>query len=178
MQDFEEHEEEQLGVDCVDNPFYKGDVVQLNPDFPHFGACLVLVMKTVMLPVKGKGNDDRDKDSEAFVGLLIAPDDEMLTVLFPSMACRRVGKSPWQINGKIGSAIIDKKDLEKLPNVKMGDIIECKKCGKDHKLESPDKKMPSTNDDVLFYKCEGKIKVGAIEGKLIANMNFFKEEEL
>lgn len=61
--------------------------------------------------------------------------------------------------------------LEKLPGVKAGDKIECLNCGGEHSLEAGtvDGK-PDAEEIVLFYKCATKLYLGAVAGRLVANV--------
>ena len=57
--------------------------------------------------------------------------------------------------------------LETLPEVKKGDTVACKKCGKDHALRPA--KDRDGNDSILLlsYKCGDTSYVAAIGGRLI-----------
>lgn len=59
--------------------------------------------------------------------------------------------------------------LDKLPEVREGDIVKCDKCGEGHKLEcgtSDGKK----SDVLMFYKCGENTYLGAIDGKCVVNV--------
>lgn len=56
--------------------------------------------------------------------------------------------------------------LSKLPEVKIGNTIECTKCGEDHILEGAD----DGSELLLFYRCGGKSYLGAINGRAVVGV--------
>lgn len=68
---------------------------------------------------------------------------------------------------------IGNKELSKKPVVKVGQAINCPNCKRRHKLcagksTSLDGREQKTSETLLFYKCKGRIFIGALAGKLIA----------
>jgi len=59
--------------------------------------------------------------------------------------------------------------LEKLSDAKKGMLIECLKCGGEHSLECG-KSDGKEDDTIMFYECNGHIYLGAVAGKLVANV--------
>lgn len=53
--------------------------------------------------------------------------------------------------------------LEKLPPAKAGNKILCPKCKQEHVLEAAD----DGSELLLFYKCKGKVYLGAVGGRCV-----------
>jgi len=59
--------------------------------------------------------------------------------------------------------------LDQQPSVKRGDLIICPICENRHKLEGTESE-DGVKDLILFYKCGEKLRLGAVDGKLVANL--------
>jgi len=60
--------------------------------------------------------------------------------------------------------------LERLKDVRKGDVIICPRCGKQHVLKAGRNEKGEESDLILFYKCGEQIYLGAINGKLVAGV--------
>jgi hypothetical protein len=72
----------------------------------------------------------------------------------------KVGKSSY-----IG--IYDNNVLNKFPSCKVGDLIFCTECGRQHPLE---KGISNDGSDstIMFYKCKTKTYIGAVNNRCVA----------
>jgi hypothetical protein len=57
-----------------------------------------------------------------------------------------------------------------MPIAKKGMLIECKRCGKDHRLETGKDDTGEESELIMFYHCDNKIYLGAVAGKLVCNV--------
>ena len=60
--------------------------------------------------------------------------------------------------------------LRKLPKVEAGDKIRCPHCGGEHELIPARDEQGRPMNKLLYYRCGGKIYVGAISGRCIAGV--------
>lgn len=61
-----------------------------------------------------------------------------------------------------------KSTTDKLPLVYAGTLIDCPDCFEKHSLESGRGKDGKETDIILFYRCHGKLKLGAVDNRLVA----------
>ena len=61
-------------------------------------------------------------------------------------------------------------ELAKLPVVKWGDTFTCSRCGNKHKLTNQEPWSSKNRDLALFYSCNGKQYLGAVNGRLVVKI--------
>ena len=57
--------------------------------------------------------------------------------------------------------------LKQFPQAKEGMLVECKKCGKDHRLKCSKDAQGNKINIMMFYECGNKVYLGAVNGKLV-----------
>ena len=62
-------------------------------------------------------------------------------------------------------------ELRDLPDAYEGQIVQCSKCCKRHRLESGiEGKTKKKSHDLFFYKCGKSAYLGAVGGKLVTGL--------
>lgn len=71
---------------------------------------------------------------------------------------------------------IDADTLYELPSVKAGQTISCGVCNKEHILEQS-KDKDGLPGNLLYFKCEDKTFLAAVDGRFLSTMATIKLEE-
>jgi hypothetical protein len=138
--------------------FQRLDVVQIAPEHDErFGGCFMMVTKLT---------------ADGPMGFVEVPGEGRAYYVCPAKMCIKIGVAEWvppdELEEKTDIPFIgfSGERLAKLPDVKIGDSVECLECGQEHILEEG----PAGNPWVLFYRCGDKTKMGAINNKLIVGV--------
>ena len=61
-------------------------------------------------------------------------------------------------------------ELDQMPLLKKGDVIQCQKCGGEHTTECGKDKDGKESSAILFYTCRGTAYIAGVGGRSVMSM--------